>query len=349
MRVFKSIATLVVAAMLCSCEFRPLLEAHNRAILRVHLVTDNINNVTTNIYNPDIEVKQIDSDMFRALFYSTSDGMQLSQGLLSNKSEDENGHTVLSQGITIDPGTYRIVGYNFDLRDTYIAGESNYHDLYAYTTEIAESYYSRFGTRADEIQTTYYQPEHIMVASEDVTFTHHSGEKMIDIDAHPLTESYYIQIRITGQKNMAMKAAGMAVISGMSPTIKLADGSKEVERPSSIFFELEKGIDRNIIDDTNQDVLCAVFNTFGRIEESDSELTATLSVLTRDGNTAQKVIDLTPYFKTEDAIKRHWLLIEDIWDIPEPIVPDNPEGGGWSPNVDDWDDIDDYIYIGGRQ
>ena len=103
--------------------------------------------------------------------------------------------------------------------------------------------------------------------------------------------------------------------------------------------------DPNTPEGGNEQVLCAVFNTFGKVPDGDSELHITLSVLTRDGQTHQKVVDMRPIFATEDARLRHWLLIDEVWEIPEPI---GTGGGGFTPDVEDWDDVEETIPIGPR-
>ena len=54
---------------------------------------------------------------------------------------------------------------------------------------------------------------------------------------------------------------------------------------------------------------------------------------------------MTPIFETEDARERHWLLIDEVWEIPAPENPDDGKEGGFSPSVDDWDDIEEIIPI----
>jgi hypothetical protein len=106
---------------------------------------------------------------------------------------------------------------------------------------------------------------------------------------------------------------------------------------------MKRNTDPNTPEGENADVLCAVFNTFGKIPDAESRLVVTLSILTRDGQTHQKEIDLTPIFQTEDARERHWLLIDQEWEIPAPVVSG---GGGFAPDVEDWEDVEDVIPIG---
>jgi len=325
---------------LMSCQHRPLLDADESAVLKVHLVTEGIHNVTCDIYNDQVERPEITSDMMRVFIYGKEGTPLLSQGFVQEKSIDERGVETLSGPITISQGTYGILSYNFDTEDTYIADEGCFNTIRAYTREIPAAYYSRFGSRTDGLKPVYYEPEHLMVASDSKMKVYaHQGSKAIEMDAHSVVDSYYIQIRISGAENMAANAAGLAILSGLSQACLIGEG-KPVEEPVSVYFEMKKGVDTRI-EDENQTVLCAVFNTFGRLESVSSDLKITLSVLARNGETHQKEIDMTPIFNTEDARLRHWLLIDEVWEIPEPVAGE----GGFTPKVDDWEDIEEVIPI----
>lgn len=344
-RVAYILATLLIA-ILCSCQRRPLLDPEEHALLRVHMVTDGINNVTCNIYNQNIEHPTITSDMLRMIIYNADGSTVLSQGFLRDKGVDEQGYQTLSGAVMLQDGEYKILGYNFDISNTFITDESNYSSAKAYVPEISHGLYARFGTRAEESEVIYHEPEHIMVAKEpNLVLEPHIGEKVIDINAYPIVNTYYLQIRISGQQNMAPNAKGVAILTGLASERRLSADASDSSEPTSLYFELQKSTDYRI-EDENKDVLCAVFNTFGKIESAESKLQITLSVLTRDGKTHQKVVDMNPIFATEDAKQRHWLLIDEVWDIPEPIV----SGGGdaFTPVVDDWEDIEEVIPIGPR-
>ena len=336
-------ALLLMLASLSSCHRRPLLDPEDAALLKVRLVTDDINNVTANIYNDQVTNPVITSDMMRVFVYDETGTPLLSQGFLQNKSIDAQGYEVLSGPVTFSAGSYRLLSYNFDLGDTYIADEHDYSTVYAYTNEIPQALYSRFGSRADGLGPVYYEPEHVMVARKpDLDIEPSLSLRTIELDAHTVVDSYYIQIRISGQENMAAKASGLAVLSGLSQCSLLGEGIPG-EEPVSVYFEMQRGIDPRI-DDENQQVLCAVFNTFGRMDEVPSNLKITLTVLARNGETHQKEIDMTPIFQTEDARLRHWLLIDEVWDIPD--ISGGEVGGGFGPSVTDWEDIEETIPIG---
>ena len=122
--------------MLSSCNRRPLFDDNESALLKVHLVTEGIHNVTCNIYNEQLERQIITSDMLRVFIYGKLGSPLLSQGFISNKSVDERGYETFSGPIMVSPGTYGIVGYNFDVEETFIADEGDFRKIRAYTNEI---------------------------------------------------------------------------------------------------------------------------------------------------------------------------------------------------------------------
>ena len=95
----------------------------------------------------------------------------------------------------------------------------------------------------------------------------------------------------------------------------------------------------------NKDVLCAVFNTFGKIPEATSNLHVTFNVVDVAGNLQQKDINLDTVFKSQDAIEHHWLLIDETWTIVDPGQGQQETGGGFRPVVDDWEEINENIIL----
>ncbi|MBQ6881898.1 MAG: DUF5119 domain-containing protein [Alistipes sp.] len=339
------IASLLATLLLTACHRRPLTDPEDAALLNVHLVTEGINNVTCNIYNPAIEAPVITSEAVRSLIYDPSGQPILSQGMLTNYTIDERGYETLGAAIQLSPGEYRLLNYNFDLETIQVTDQESYATIYGYTQEIPEKLYSRFGTRADEVGKIVYQPDHLMVARQELlTVRPHHDLLRIDLDAHTVVDTYYIQIRISGPEHMAANAAGVATLSGLAPGNRFGSNERIDQESVAVYFEMKKSTDPRI-EDQNQDVLCATFNTFGKLPDRHSDLRAVLSILTRDGKTHQKVIDMEPIFATEDARLRHWLLIDEVWEIPVPVYPDSG-GGGFNPEVDDWDDIEEVIPIG---
>lgn len=347
MREWMRILLLLTVVMTAACVRRPLYDPEDAAMLRVRLVTEGIHNVTCDIYNPEVKVPAITSEMLRVLVYEPSGSRILSQGFLSAKHTDENGYEVFTRPMPLSAGRYKLLSYNFDLDVTEISGESDYNTIEASTFEVPQFFYNRFGSRADEFGVIYYAPEHLMVArAPELNVQYHDGVRYIDLDAHTVVDTYYIQIRITGAENMARNASCQAVLTGVASSNCIGPNIRNYDEPASLYFEMQKGVDPHTPEGGNEDVLCAVFNTFGKIPDSESALHITLSVLTRDGKSHQKEIDMTPIFQTEDARQRHWLLIDEVWEIPEPVVSGG--GSGFTPDVEDWDDVTETIPIGPR-
>ncbi len=329
--------------LMVSCERRPLIEPDGNTILKVHLVTEGINNVTCHIYNEHLNRPEITSDNLRMFLYEKEGYPLIAQKFISDKTIDERGYETLSGRLPIPEGVYGLLTYNFDVDATYVTEEGNFHTARAYTHEIPTSLYSRFGSRAESFDHVYYQPEHVMVAAEPaLRVEEHHEDQVVEMDAHTVIQTYYIQIRIKGHENLAPDAAAQAILSGLSQSVLLKDGTS-VKEPAAIYFELQRGKDAQSSEKPEL-VLCALFNTFGRIDQIPSELQVTFSALGRSGKTHQKVVDMVPVFETEDARLRNWLLIEEVWEIPTEIGG-STGGGGFGPMVNDWEDIEVTIPI----
>ena len=94
-------------------------------------------------------------------------------------------------------------------------------------------------------------------------------------------------------------------------------------------------------DDKGKNVICAVFNTFGRIPESDNNFEVTFDLAVKGGTSVRKTFDISNLFLTENAVKHHWLLLEDTIKVEPP----KDLGGAFEPKVDDWEDEQKDIVI----
>lgn len=345
-----AIAALAVIAS--ACQLRPLEDPNSSLELRINISVNSILNVHTSVYNKNIPVPEVNTDMMRVLFYDTQTHALITQAFISEKTTTETGEPCVSGTITIEPGVYDMVCYNFDTPDTFIKGENNLLDLESYTTKVSTSIKSQFMPSLPEGTEIYYEPDHVVVAREiGLEIRPHSTVLTIETDATTIIDSYYIQVCCKGLKYATNMSAA---ITGMTPSNKFGAGEPQTDKPCAVWFQLLGSQDSKIVGE-NQDVFCAVFNTYGKIYHSadgtkaeddifpeDSKLVITFNS-TGSSETQVYTYDMNKLFLTEDALERHWLIINDTVVVPEPQPGGG--GGGFTPVVDDWDDEKGEILI----
>ena len=134
-----------------------------------------------------------------------------------------------------------------------------------------------------------------------------------------------------------------AVITGLAPSNAFGLGVRTDDPTAAVCFDLRQSTDVTIEGD-NKDVMCAVFNTFGKIEDVSSTLRVTFNVVDVSGKLQQKDVNLDKIFKTKEAIENHWLLIDETWVIEKPDFP-TPTGGGFQPVVGEWEETEGSISL----
>ena len=343
---------LLTLTALWGCERRELVEASEHVEIKVEVNIEAVANVKVNVYNEHIPLPDLETEMMRVLVYDVDTKNLLSQSFLSSKQVSEEGNQLLSGTLNISHGNYDILVYNFDTPTTQISYETNEESIIAYTQPIPKALRDIYmcPTKGEEENTSdeeldiRYEPDHLVVAHEEgFRISPHDTLVVISTEATTIVDSYYLQIHVEG---MQYASAATAVISGLSPSNHIGLNERTEDHPVAIAFELSKSTDENY-EGENKDVLCAVFNTFGKIPDSDSELYVTFNVIDTGGNLQRYSTSLNEIFDSEDARERHWLLIDETWTIenPNPGVDPNNQGGGFQPTVDDWEEEFGEIYL----
>ena len=161
--------------------------------------------------------------------------------------------------------------------------------ILAYTPEISSSLKAKYlGTKANEEfyedMSIRYEPEHLLVANEkDVRISPHDSLVVVHTEASTVVDTYYLQVRVKG---LQFASTATAVISGLSPSNHIGTNERTIDPTAAVVFEMQKGQDLSL-DGDNKDVLCAVFNTFGKIHEVASNLYVTFNVYDTAGNLQQ--------------------------------------------------------------
>lgn len=344
MRKLIHILALCIVLLASSCERRELVDMGHRARINVKVNIEAISNVTCDIYNEKIPIPEIEPIAMHVLFFNKETEELAAESFISDILYDENGDRILSGSISILPGHYKMLIYDFGTESTIVEDYYVWDDCRAYTEEISpaikRSLISKSSSDAEAeakaLEDAYiiHEPDHLVVASnEDEYIPYYEDVHTIETMASSVVESYYLQIKVDGLEYVS---SAQAILSGMVNSNKISSNTKVVEPQATIWFDMEKSDDKGV------PVICTVFNTFGRIEDSDNDLEVTFDLKTHDGRTIQRSFDISDLFLTPECINHHWLLLE------ETIVVDPPtpgEGGGFDPELEDWEEEHSDIYI----
>jgi len=303
--------------------------------VRVALNTDGVSNVTCDSYNQTLPKPPMTSEILRVLFYAPESERLVAQCFLSQKTLSPEGYELLYGRTHLPPGDYLLLAYNFDTETIRVEHENSLSEINAFTPKIPD--YLHALLRDSSVGEVFQQPEHLLVARKEVRIAESDRMQIVEAEARTVIDTYYLQVRVRGlQHASTMKAT----ISGLSASNRFGIDQRS-EEDSKIMFDLSGGTDPHIEGGGNRDVLCTLFNTFGKIETATSELTVRFDLLTHDDMQYVKTLDLAPLFLTEEARERHWLLIDYVLDIPEP----SQTGGGFDPGTTDWDEIHERIEL----
>ena len=256
--------------------------------------------------------------------------------------------------ISLPPGKYKFIGYNFDTEATLLRNDRNYYSIEAYTNEVSSAMKSsilnaiRYGRSAatkgtneeawEEALTKVqesaiiYEPDHLFVSHQDVEVYNIQEDQTIEADAETIIETWKISVRI---KNEQYMASARALLTGQiaSNFIGLPKEEGKTDTDVVLMFDMSAGTDAR-----DNDIVVGQFNTFGKNPRVESRLWLTIIIKTVGGDTVEWHRDITDEFFTEDAIEDQTIYIEEEIEVPQPENPGGGGGGGFQPGVDDWDE-----------
>ena len=322
-------------AMLGGCQLRPLVDPEYNTYVRIKVNTDNIRNVTTGIYNEDVAVPEIAPEVMHVLFYEPEGNSLVAESFVSESSTDEDGYTWISGYLSLVPGDYRMLAYNFGTESTTVENRGNYETAVAGSGTVSAQVLNNYNSKAPG-EIVVYEPDHLTVAQLELeTVPYHDGVHVIEAEATTVVETWYLQIKVEGLEYVS---GAQAFLSGMHSGHLISQGDRVEEPQNTVYFTLQSG------DDAGTPVICGIFNTFGRVPGSQNGLRLTFDIRTRDGRTVNAEYDITDLFSSREALEHNWLLMEQTITIdpPEPVPG---EGGGFQPEVGDWEDENHDIVI----
>ena len=333
----------LVLTVLSGCERRPLEYGSSNLDLRLNIKLDvKVNGQVKNLPKPE---------MMRVMFFDPDTYELVTESYLPA----EGGR------ISLPPGRYKFIGYNFDTEATLLRNDRNYYSIEAYTNEISSALKSsllssiQYGRSAatktgdDRAWSAafskvmenpiIYEPDHLFVSHQDIEVFNTSEPQTIETEAETIIETWKISVKISNEQYIA---SARALITGQiaSNFIGLPKEQGKTDTDATLMFDMDAGSDSR-----ENDVLVGTFNTFGKNPNVESRLWLTIIIKTVGGDTLEWHRDITEEFTMDDAINDQTIHIEDgEIVIPE---PENPAGGsgGFQPGVNDWDEEDIPINI----
>lgn len=305
----------LTALLSVACERRPMDEEYLKVYLDLH--------IDKNITNYEF----VDPGLMRVVFFDAVSKEYLSHDFVSS-----------SGGYIFAPyGDVDMVVYNLEAGETYIRNQYSWFGMEAYTDEINDVQRSRFtrylqsrgNTRPsyDDIRLT---PGHLFVAQEhNVHIPQHITNDVfvITTTAKTVVESWTIEIN--GVTGLEWVGSVSMMISGQVGTHFVAMGKDSTE-PMALYFDVVSAQRRSAI-------LTTRFETFGR--ETTSGDTALLSILFTDKEGHPYMSNFDVSDQMIDNPERKIVINADI-NIPKPEV-----GGGFMPEVEDWEEYEYDIDI----
>lgn len=255
--------------------------------------------------------------------------------------------------VSLPPGRYKLIAYNFDTETTLLRNDRNYYSIEAYTNEIPTSMratilnsiqYSIPASKGGSDDTDWdkilskvqnnpivYEPDHLFVSHEDIEVLNIEGDQIIEASAETIVETWEITVNI---KNEQYIASARALLTGQiaSNFIGLPKEEGKTDTDVTLMFDMQPENEEG-----ENHVIASQFNTFGKNPSVDSRLWLTIIIKTTGGDILEWHRDITDEFFTDEAVENNTIHIQDEIDVP---VPEDPQGGGggFQPGVEDWEE-----------
>lgn len=357
----------VLPCMVCGCIFRPLEEPANVSYIRVY-VDDSMLNVTTGFYDDSIREKTggavdvklqhpdyANPEILRLGLFNVSTGELVSDRYLRNKGKDARGN-YFDGYVTIAPGIYNLVVYNFGTESTVVGQEYNCYKMRAYTNEISASIKSTLKSRTKTDVTKLgevirYDADPLYVASaEQLEIPYHkkldtlrNGNGEPWFTAQSLVKCYYLQIGVIGAQYIASSAC---LLTGMASSTHTLEPDFEKSDETTLYFEMKRGVWPEGYRTGHSEFHCiyTTFGTFGCLPDANKSLMVSMEFITTYGAQIDTTFNLSTEFLTADAIDNQWILPDFEIKIPAPPNAGQSDGG-IAPLVDDWNVIDSDLDV----
>lgn len=251
--------------------------------------------------------------------------------------------------VSVAPGDYHIVAYNFGTESTQVDNLGNLNNAKAFTTNITKLMESKFKaiianapktpgdsisqelnsqTKGYEDDPIIHEPDHLYVANEERINVPAVIDQDMDITIHATAKTildiYSLEvIGVTGCENIEKVEA---FITGQIEENYFGLAQRGSD-PATVYITLKV--------DPENGRLYTVFGTFGKLKGANNKIFLDITVTNTDGGQYRYVYDVTEQFDDENN-DNNKLVVRDIIDIPA----GSEGGGGLDPSVDEWDKED---------
>ncbi|MBO7260058.1 MAG: DUF5119 domain-containing protein [Bacteroidaceae bacterium] len=353
-RVNTFMAFLMTLILLTSCELRPLSDLNKNLLLRLRINLQ-ILNVTE---PPQVEV-------MRVIFYDPKTNRRFTEDYVPS----EGGY------ISVPPGDYKLIIYNFDTESTLIRNDAQLYQIEAYTNEISQQLKNkalsviskskaeiekgaaqrRANTRAgDEVEVDTISDEdkewaESMDGLENAKIVYEPDHLFVARDNVTIlndVEEQVVEVEAetvvetyylsVRVKNIKHMASANALLTGQIGSNFIAYPKEEGKSDDNVSLYFPLYAGS---DAAENDMVHSTFNTFGKLPGKETKLWLTIFLTTQSGQTVEWHKDITDEFMNNPE---HKIIIEeDAIIVPDP--PAGSGGGGFQPGVSEWEEEHHYI------
>ena len=240
--------------------------------------------------------------------------------------------------IDVPAGAYDVVVYGLGMEMTQVTGTETRAGGFSFTGPTGVKVKMGAPTKADEEtqeQSVVFEPDHLFVgkiAGANVAMrpAEASETAVLTAEMERISESWILKVIDIEGAERIQKAD--IYITGQAAGRYLWD-ARTSNHPCALSFEGTV--------DAAAGQLFAVFNTFGRYPEPETDVIVNVLVTTTGGNRCRFVYDVTDQWLNPDN-SAHLILIDELMALPG----DDFDGGGFEPVINDWDDEVIDIIVG---
>lgn len=360
-RYSKYITILMTLILLTSCELRPLSDLNKNLLLRLKI---------------NLQIQNVDEpptvEVMRVIFYDPNTNRRFTEDYIPS----EGGY------ISVPPGDYKLIVYNFDTESTLIRNDMQLYQMEAYTNEISQQIKNKalsvIGRSKAEIETksarhrahTRAEGDTVVIDDDDIegdTISQEDKEWAESMDGLENTKIVYEPDHLfVARENITIyNDVEEQVVEVEAETVVetyyLSVRVKNIKHMASANALLTGQIGSNFIaypkeEGKSDDNVSLYFPLYAGSDAADNDMVhSTFNTFGKLPGKETKLW-LTIFLTTQSGqtVEWHKDITDEFFDNPEHkiiiedeiVVPDPPAGsggGGFQPGVSEWEEEHHYI------